>query len=510
MADKGLSPRQKMINLMYLVLTALLALNVSAEVLNAFVLIDKSIRQSTENVNKENRSIYGEFEKAKKLNPEKVGEWFDKAIELRGKTDALDSLIQDYKKELAVAADGKGANPTNIEKKSDNNVGGEVMIVKGRGENLKKEIKKYRDFCIGLISDTAKSNILTKNIKTTLSTDPIESTTEPGTYKDWTEANFNHLPLIAVVAMMSKMQNDIRNVESDLLSYLLGQIGKEDYSFNVIEAIVNAPNSYVKIGEEFKAEVFIAAYDSTKDPKIVLNDGTELPVKSGKGIYNPGTGSPGKFTWGGKIVLRKPGTGDTVSFPFENTYQVVAPTYAISATKMNVFYIGVKNPVAVTATGKEISATISGSGGKMTRTGAGKYNVTVRNRGTATVSVIADGQKMGSMKFRCLPVPDPYAVVAGRKGGLVPKSTLLAQSIVKAKLDNFVFDLSFPITSFTVSATIQGFTEEYRTTGAQITAQQKGLIRQLKRGDKVYFERIKARAPDGTTRELGSISFKLQ
>lgn len=509
MSEKGLSPRQQMINLMYLFLTAMLALNVSAEILNAFVLMNESIMLSTENVNNKNEDAYGEFEKAYKENPKKVGEFYDLAKELKEKTTLLDSSLQEYKIKLVKTADGPEGDVDNVQKKDDNNVGGEVMILNEGGVKLKNEINEYRDFLIGLISDTSKSAVLVKNIKVVLNTDDVESHAEPGTYVPWESANFEHLPLIAVVAMMSKMQNDVRNVESDMLSYLLGQIGKSDFKFNTIKAIVNAPNSYVKVGEEFVAEVFIAAYDSTKDPVIILDGGKELGVEKGKGIYKPGTGSPGTFNWGGKIILKDPGTGDTVSFPFEHEYQVVAPTWAISPTKMNVLYIGVKNPIQVTATGRQITATISGSGGRLTSTGAGKYDAKVSSQGSATISVVADGQTAGSMKFRCLPVPDPYATVGGKKGGSIAQATLLAQSFVRAQLDNFVFDLKFPVTGFTVSATIQGFTEEYRSNSANISAQQKGLIRQLKRGNKVYFESIKARAPDGSVRNLGTVSFKL-
>ncbi len=498
-----------MINLMYLFLTAMLALNVSAEILNSFVLINNSIIASTDNVSSKNDEGYGEFEAALKENPKKVEAWYDYAKQLRQKTNELDSLIQSYKVHLVKVADGDDGDVDNIKKKDELNVGSQVMILEGRGETLKEEIDTYRDFVLSLIKDT--SSVLIANIEKTLNTDDIESMNEPGTFVPWPEANFEHLPLIAVVAMMSKMQNDVRNVESDVLSYLLGQIGKTDFKFNKIEAIVSTPSSSVQVGQPFEAQVFIAAYDTTKNPTIKLSDGTELTVEGGKGIYTPSTNTPGEFTWGGEILMKKPGSGEIIPFAFENTYTVYTPTWAISPTKMNVLYIGVQNPIQVTASGTTISATISGGGGRLTSNGgAGKYNAKVTTTGKATISVIADGKQMGSMQFRCLPVPDPYATVGGMKGGSINKTTLLSQRIVKAQLDNFVFNLTFPITGFTVSATIQGFTEEVSTTGAQITAQQQNIIRQLKPGQKVYFENVKARAPDGGIRNLGSISFKLR
>lgn len=515
MAGKGLSPRQKMINLMYLVLTALLALNVSAEVLNAFVLFDKSIRESTESIMKKNEDSYNEFEKAYSLNKDKVQKWYDIAAELKKETQILVDFVQEVKVAVVVAADGEEGDVEHVEKKDENNVGGEIMVGQGMGEELKEKIEKYRDFCLSIL-DNKESSLYIK-ISSTLNTDPIESLSEPGKMIPWVEANFEHLPLIAVVAMASKMQNDVRNVESDLLTYLLGQIGKGEMSFNKIEAVVKTSSSYVLVGEQFEAQIFVAASDSTKDPIVILDGGTKLQVKDGKGIYTGNTASVGLRTVKGVIKLYNPKTGDTTDYPFSSDYQVVAPSVAISPTKMNVFYIGVSNPVDITASGvtpDQVVAGISGAGGKLKKVGNGKYTVTVSSRGDATINVSANvnggTRRLGSSKFRCMPVPSPYATVGGNKGGTMAKSTLLVQNFVKAQLDNFVFDLKFPVVGFTVSATIQGFTEEYTSNSAQITAPQKGLIRQLKKGQKVYFENIRCRAPDGSIRQLGTVNFKLR
>lgn len=502
-----------MINLMYLVLTALLALNVSAEVLNAFVLFDKSIRKSTESVMLKNKDSYNEFEKAYNENKNKVQKWYDTANELKTKTQTLVDYIQELKMLVVKTADGEEGDVDNVEKKDDNNVGGTVMIEQKKGEELKENLDKYREFCLALLDD--KTSSLYLKVESALSTDPIESISEKGKKVPWVVANFEHLPLIAVVAMMSKMQNDLRNVESDMLSYLLGQIGKGEMSFNNIQAVVNTTSSYVLVGEPFRAEIFVAASDSTKDPVIILDNGTQLKVEKGKGIFEGNTSSVGMQTVKGKIRLYNPKTGDTTDYPFSTDFQVVAPSVAISPTKMNVFYIGVTNPVDITASGVTPDAMgVSMSGGSITKVGNGKYNVIVRQRGDAVISVSANvnggSRKLGSGKFRCLPVPDPYATVGGEKGGTISQSTLLAQSFVKAQLDNFVFDLSFPVTGFTVSATIQGFTEEYNSNSAQINGQQKGLIRQLGKGNKVYFENIRCQAPDGSIRSLGSLSFKLK
>ncbi len=522
MSEKGLSPRQKMINLMYLVLTALLALNVSAEVLNAFVLFDKSIRKSTQNIQIKNDEAYNGFLKALKENPKKVQKWYDKAMIVKAKTNTLDSLIQAYKVKIVKEADGPEGDLENIKKKADNNVGSTVMILQKRGDSLKDALDDYRNFVVSLLADSSgkidTSKALYKNVMSTLSTKDVESLNEPGKKIPWVEANFEHLPVIADVAMLSKFQNDVRNVESNILAYLQAQIGKGEFKFNKIEAIVSTPSNYVLKGEQFKAEVFIAASDSTQDPVIVMKNGKKLPIVNGKGIYTGNTNSPGEYDIEGVIKMKNPLTGDTINFPFKSSYQVGMPSVAISPTKMNVFYIGVDNPVAITASGvpaDKLIVSISGAGGTIRKVGNGKYTVRVKKTGKATVRVSYrknDGstRSLGSMQFRCLRVPDPYPTVGGYKGGGIKKSTLIGQSTVLAKLDNFVFNLKFPVTYFNVSTTINGFVEEASTRGSRISPEQKKILGKLKRGQKVYFEDVKCKSPDGSIRQLGTISFRIQ
>ncbi len=512
MAEKNLSPRQKMINLMYLVLTALLALNVSAEVLTAFAKIEKSIRKSTSIIENKNADLYGQFAKLYQENPVKVKQWYDKAMEVQRRSDSLYNYIQELKVKVVRAADGKDGDPEHIKKMDENNVGGQVMILEGNGVKLKNAINEYREFLKSLIDSTKAKNLIA-NLDSTFDTRDIIG--QDKSKVPWEVAMFEHLPLIAVVANMSKLQNDIRMSESSVVSYLLAQVGAGEWKFNKLEAIVYAKKGYVLQGEPYEAQIFLAAYDTTQQPIIILDDGTELPVENGKGIYKVTTNKVGIHTFGGVIKIKSPATGDYVEFPFKGEYQVAAPAVAISPTKMNVFYIGVDNPVAITASGVPSEDLIVSIGpiGKIKRVGNGKYIVRVNKVGKTRVTVSAkigdQTRKLGSMEFRCKTVPDPKPRVGNLKPGPVAKAVLLAQQYVKAELENFVFDLKFPVTEFTVSATIGSFTEEYKTKGSRITQQQKNLIRQLKPGQKVYFENIKARAPDGSIRNLGTISFKI-
>jgi len=503
------TPRQKMIGMMYLVLTALLALNVSADILKAFTKIDKSIRTSTESSQKKNEAIYSEFLKALTENENKVKPWNDKALEVKAKMDALFDKVQEYKLLLVTTADGPTGDPTNLIKKDDTNVGGQLMILEGRGEELKKMIEEEKEFLLSMLPDSSSSR---EAIESAMSTE--DSETETGEIMPWAESTFEHLPLVAVITLMSKMQNDFRNAEAQVLAFLLGQIDAGSFKFNKLEAIVNAPTGYVLQGQPYEAQIFIAASDTTKDPKVVMNGGSELKVENGKAKYTGETSSLGIKTVAGKILVESPATGEILEFPFSTEYQVGAASVAVSPTKMNVFYIGVENPVDITASGvpaDAVNATISS--GSIKKDGKGGYIVEVKSGTEATITVTAKVgetvKTLGSKKFRIKTVPDPVAKVGGQRDGSMSKSVLLAQTFVKAEMENFDFELTYNVTGFTVSATIGGFTKEEVSASASITSAQKAIITEVKTGSKVYFEGIKAKGPDGTTRSLGTLSFKL-
>ncbi len=514
MAHGKESPRQKMIGMMYLVLTALLALNVSAEVLNAFILIDNSLRTTTANSEKKNSTVYTEFSKAMEESPDAVKKWKDKADGVKVSSDELFNYIDTLKHLIVTTADGPQGRADSIVSKDDTNIPGQRMILekvdgKNRATHLKEKIEQYRESLITLVGkDSSLYKPVIASINNNLNTDDIRAV--DGGMKPWQTANFDNLPLAGVITLMSKMQADIRNAESDILGYLFGKISAGSFKFNKVEAIVNSPTNYVLMGQPYTAEVFIAASDSTVDPIIKLSGGSKLNVVKGKGIYTGGTGSAGVKTWGGVIEMKHPETGKILTYPFKSEYTVGVAQLVVSPKKMNVFYIGVDNPVDVSVPGidpNKIQARISG--GSIRKRG-NEYIVRVKKVGKVYVSATADGKNMGRKEFRVKKVPDPIAKVGGKKRGTVSKNWLAAQSGVKADLENFDFALRYRVVGFTVSATIRGYEEEARSNGARFTAQQKQLIKKVPSKRKVYIEDIRAKGPDGTTRNLGALSFKLK
>ncbi len=536
MAHGKETPRQKMIGMMYLVLTAMLALNVQKEVLNAFLIVEEGLGKMNENYAENNQTMYTAFEQAYAENPSKTKKWRDLAMEVKKMADERYELIQDLKLKILQtgkekeAIEGRKIYPDKIKAKENTDIPAQVMITEGNGKKLKAAIESYRKFLLDNIDPSY--DILRKSIETGLNTNdppPKEGKTE-----SWESEHFEHLPLMGVITIMSGLQSNIRNAEADMIRYLYSMIDKGSFKFTSLEATVIANSNYIIQGNEYQAKVFIAAFDTTQDPTIYIGpfdsvrseEGWEyklkpgykydsLPVKNGKGIYTVKGTSLGDKVLTGIIKLKAPGGGKDILKPFKAQYKVAEPMLVISPTKMNVFYLGVDNPVEISVPGvpaDKVFPTINN--GTIVKEGKGFIVRPVRS-GTAEVTVMAEIEKvkknMGTKQFRVKIVPDPVAKVAGIKGaGGIEKAVLLAQAGVVAEMENFDFDLTFRVVEFKVSVNIGGFSNDKISKSNRFTEEQFSLIRQANRGQKVYIEDIKAVGPDGSTRILGSIALTLK
>ena len=234
-----------MINLMYVVLMAMLALNVSNEVLNGFSIVEESLNRTTANAALENSAIYEDFEQQMEANPMKVKEWYDKAMEVKQMSDRLYNLAAELKLAIAHEADGKEGNPANLQNKEDLEAANQVMLApgKGRGEELKKAIDTYRDGILKMIPDTAKQRIVASDL-TTKVPNGISG-------KNWQEYMFEAMPAVAAVTLLSKLQNDVRNAEKEVLHTLVQNIDVKDIRVNALDAFV-IPNSQTIVrGDKF-------------------------------------------------------------------------------------------------------------------------------------------------------------------------------------------------------------------------------------------------------------------
>ena len=530
------STRQKMINMMYLVLTAMLALNVASEVLESFRIVDASLGQTLNNITRKNDQVYGAFDAAYIQNPAKVKEWKDKADEVRKKALELTTKIKDLKEELALASGGfplKSEGPDFIvpsdapitinskgdtiviKKEDDLNTPSEIMIRKKKAADLKNSINSYRDF---LVSYLEEGSLLRENIIKQLDTsDPKINLREGGEKKTWEILHFESKPLIAVITLLSKMEVDIQNAETNVITSLYSQIDASSFKFNRLGARILAKSTYVLEGDQFEAEIFLAAEDTTQQPEIFVGN-TKLSMRDGMGIYKAAASKVGTYQWGGLIKYKTP-DGNINSYPFKGEYQVGKPKATISPTKMNVLYMGIANPIKVSVDGvASQNLEVSFSNGRIEKSGDDflvyPKNLDALAKNT-TISVVANmnGEKrpMGSMPFRVKEVPPPVATIGGFNGGTIKKEDLLAENGIFAELKDFDFDLKFKVTQFDITLSgAGGYVKTYSSKSNKFTQEQKDQFSKLSQGSLIYIENIMAYGDDGSTRPLASIGFKIK
>ena len=505
---KPVSPRQKMINLMYIVLMAMLALNVSNDVLKGFTLVGNSLSRTTENAMKENQDLYNDFEEQLKANPEKVHSWFEKAKQVKAMSDSLSNFAEQSKWAIARAADGKKGDPNNLNNKEDLNAAEEIMLnpVSQRGKKLFNEIKAFREKILTYVSDPRHRAIMASN----LATDVPKTKETIG--QNWQEYMFEQMPAIAAVTMLSKLQSDVRKAENEVLHTLIANVDVKDIRVNELGAYVLAEATTLFPGDEFRSRILMAAVDTTQRPQIFVN-GREI---SGNGNYSFRVGSPGEYSFSGYITMPN-AAGEIIRRDFVQKYNVIAPPNGatVAADLMNVLYAGYENPVSVSASGispDKISITMQG--GQLTSKGNGKYiarPAAVGQNVTFNVSGVVNGrpQSMGSFSFRVRKLPDPtaYVVIGGEhfQGGRVAKSAVVGIQSVGAAIDDGLLDIPFRVLSFEmVFFDRMGNIIPERSHGSQVTEAQRNLIRSLRAGQRFYISSVRAIGPDGIERTLPS------
>jgi len=528
------TPRQKMINMMYIVLTAMLALNVAAEVLDAFEVVDSSLIQTLETVDMKNAQVYASFNQAYAENATKVGEWKEKADLIKARTAEMVSCISTLKEDLVK---NSGYKPVNSEttiqsddfylvtesgdtlilnNKDDLNSPSEFMITQNNATILKERINEYRNTLTGMIpeEDAELKNTIMNSLDTS---DPPVNLKEGGEADTWETEYFLDKPLIAILTLLSKIQIDIKNSEATVINYLFAQIDAGSFTFNKLGARV-IPNSNVVLqGDEYIAEVFLAAEDTTQQPEIIINN-RSVPVEDGKATYRVKTTEPGVFTWSGLIKYKTP-EGLIRNYPFRQDYQVTRPSVTMSATRMNVFYRGLDNPFDVGGGGipKE-NLEVSMTNGKVIKKGTSyviRPNELDEMGRRTKVSVFAniggDRRLLGTTDWRVKKVPDPIAQVAGQSGGTIRKERLLVEEGVMAVLEDFDFDFKYTVTRFNVQVSgTGGYVSIWESNSNRFTEDQKEQFRRLNPNSLVYIANIKAIGDDGETRDLDPISFKIR
>ena len=512
--SSGLTPRQKMINLMYIVLTAMLALNVSSDVLDGFTQVDEGLNRSNSNVAGRNDALFGRLSDFADQNPEKGKPWLDRASEVRDFTSSILSRVDSLKLAIVRKADGKDGNPHEILHRDDLEASAAVMLNPAtlEGQKLRLSLDSYRDFISELMPDSVKR----QTVNQALSTSNLDSNGKQRT-QTWEETNFESKPVVAAVTLLSKLENDIRYAEGEALTAMLNAVDAGDVRVNELNAFVIPRSRSVMRGGKYSANIVLAAVDTTQRPRIFIGG---KPIPEG-GLYEFQTGSTGSFDYSGYLEVTH-GDGTTTQHPFSSDYTVFEPTATVSATMMNVLYAGIDNPLSISVPGvhnDKISATMTN--GTLTRQGD-KWIArpsAVGQEAVITVTANVDGtnQTMGTTKFRTRKLPDPTPFIAYKdaqgnpdryRGGgkALPKATLLAAPGIEAAIDDELLNIKFNVISFqTVVFDQSGNNLIESSNGANFSDAQKRQLRELKRGKRFIITNVKATGPDGITRTISPL-----
>ena len=505
---RPVSPRQKMINLMYVVLMAMLALNVSNEVLNGFSIVEESLNRTTSNSSKENLAIYETFEQQMKANPQKTKEWYDKAQQVRQMSDSLYNFAASLKQAIVIEADGEDGDVANIRNKEDQEPANYVMLspTNGQGQKLYDAINSFRNRMLTMVTDEKQRKIIASNLTTDVPKRAMG--------KNWQEYMFESMPAAAAVTLLSKLQSDVRYAEGEVLHKLVQNIDVKDIRVNLLDAFVIPNSKTIVRGDRFSARIVMAAVDTTQVPDIFIG-GQKLNLQNG--LYETVCGKTGDFTLKGYMEMVN-GNGERIRREFSQDYTVVEPSATVSADLMNMLYAGYANPISISVPGVPLNKVqASMTNGTLQAVGPGKYIAKPSKIGqnaviTVTSTNTGRPQQMGQYTFRVRKLPDPTPFISMKdehgnptryRGGGLAKSQFVAVEHLGAAIDDGILDIAFRVQSFeTVFFDNMGNAVPMASDGAQFSGRQKDTFRKLQRNRRFYISRVTVVGPDGLTRTL--------
>ena len=513
MAGVNETPRQKMMGILYLVLLGLAATTITQKVLDAFRNLTVGLENSTSNVQSTIDNTFAAFAAGKLKNePERAKPIWDRANRVKAAVEDLDKEIKSIKAEFEKECGGFDAAEGDYKNREDVDISPRIMITHGRAAELKKKIEETKSRITAELDERGRANF-----KMALNTQDPPKT--EGIKKTW-EDNFfgDGIPLTAAFTALTKIESDLRSTESEAIKNILGEVDKAVMNVDQFSAVaVPTSSTYVLLGQQYTAEVYLTAFDSKTNPDMSVGS-QKLNVAGGKGTYTVSASREGEFKWQALITAKKADGSVTTYKSDEMTYRVAKPSAVVSPDKMNVFYMGVDNPVSVSAPGtpddKLHLSIVSGSG---TITGSkGHFIVNVKTTAPMKISISAEGDKgkttvLGTADFRCKRIPNPHVRFAGKSGGTVAKPILVGQDRVFANLEDFDFATQFNINHFTLyiikpHSDVQTFETNTNT----LTAPMKAALGGIVPGTRVMFDNVFATGPDGMRRPLDPITFTVQ
>jgi gliding motility-associated protein GldM len=513
MAGGKLTPRQKMINLMYLVFIAMLALNMSKEVLSAFGLMNEKFEEVNKFSEKYNASLFGQLESKASDDPTRFSGPFQKAKQIKPITTEFYSYIESLKKSIEVEFEKEnGKLPYEAMDKG-------AMIDEGwfendgyskKGKEIIATIEKYKSDLIAVIGNDVKYKFIVDDINAKFNLSDIKD--HEGVKKIYLDYHYKGFPAIASLAKLTAMQNDVKKTEQDIYNGLIGNTTAQAASMKNYKAMVIMDKSAFFQGETVTGRVVLGRYDESTVPTSVSVGGGSVTMENGQAIFKLSAGSVGEHDIKGKFTFIE--DGKEVPIDIEDKYVVVPkPNSAtISADKMNSVYRGVENPMTVSFAGipdNDVKASAPGNWRSAGKAGKYNWNVTLVAGKIAKINVVAklpDGKTVNDTReFNIREIPAPTPELRGKTGSAKGNKTDLASSTVKVTFPDFVFDVKTTVLSFELyvpgspAIIVQGD----RFSPAALTA-----IGKSKRGDVIVINNIKTKIEGaGSYIPRGSTSF---
>ncbi|NHM05713.1 gliding motility protein GldM [Flavobacterium sp. CYK-4] len=496
MAGGKLTPRQKMINLMYLVFIAMLALNMSKEVLSAFGILNNKIVESNKITDARNQSSFEQLAQKASDQPLQYGPKKEKVEKIRALSkdfyQYIESAKDNFTKELV--KDANGNLPFEQMDKGD-----KVDEKWFQGDKPSKAGKEFLDKIASYVAQLKQiggssiADAEMKKIENRFSTKPVFSKTENKNI-EWLEYNYKGFPLIATVTKLSQLQADIKTTESDIINGMFQSDLVAAASLTAYQPIVVPEKTAFFQGEAVKGKIILGKFDPNLVAKSVIVNGTSVKAEAGQANFSFGAGAVGEHEINGSFNFDE--NGKVVSLPIKGNYVVVPrPNSAnISADKMNVVYRGLPNPMTISFAGIPDNKVTASAPGMTRGSKPGQYNLNPGSGTEVTVSVtgeLPDKTKVSDKKaFRIKNIPGPQGAIGGTIGNDKGAKSRLEVSQISAKLPDFLYDLNFQVTQFTFKVPGQA---AIIVNGDRVNGQCKAALARAGRGDQITIYDIKTK-----------------
>lgn len=503
-------PRQKMINMMYLVLTALLALNVSAEILNAFKTVNNSLEKTNTTVNNSTQTVMTSLTEkmADPVTRDRATIWHPKAKQVVDLSKQASDYIQALKDQILTEAGGKPGDPTKGFKEDNLDIATRIMVEKGEGKKLYDILDKYKKDVL------AVDPLIAQNFANSLQIDLTKPPTKNKGNNSWEAAYFRMVPTVAALTILSKFQNDVKTSENKVVSFCHEQVGKVTVRFDTYAAIIGQNSTYLMPGQELEITAGVGAFSKQALPVITIGSNTVAIGEDGAAHTKLAAGGIGSRSIPVKIEYTdQEGKKQVINKEVE--YTVGQANASIALDKMNVLYIGVDNPVSIAASGggdDKVKATISD--GSLISQGKGKYIARVnRVNDNTIITVSVDGKVAGASQFRVRTIPQAQAYVGGNPSGAnVSAGAFRAQGGVGAGIKDFPFELAYEVVSFTFTCdTDEGDIVSVPVSGNAFNGAVRTAINtHVKAGKMVTIDNIRVKGPDGRTTSAPSLLYYIK